>query len=42
LARWKTGKLLDFIQARSPFKESSWREYRTNPVPSEYANFLTN
>jgi glycosyltransferase involved in cell wall biosynthesis len=41
LARWKTGKILDLIQTHSPFRISSWREYRTNPVPTEYAKFLT-
>ena len=40
LARWKTGKALDFIQTHSPIKGSSWREYRTHPVPAEYTKFL--
>jgi len=41
LARWKTGKALDFIQSHSPFKGSSWREYRIDPVPTEYTKYLT-
>jgi glycosyltransferase involved in cell wall biosynthesis len=41
LARWKTGKVLDFIQTHSPFKMSSWREYRIDPVPTEYTKYLT-
>ena len=40
-ARWKTGKLLDFVQSYSPIKGLSWREYRTKEVPSAYAKFLT-
>jgi glycosyltransferase involved in cell wall biosynthesis len=40
-ARWKTGKLLDFVQSHSPIKGLSWREYRTKEVPSAYTKFLT-
>lgn len=39
-AKWKTGKLLDFVQTHSPVKGLSWREYRTEEVPSVYAKFL--
>ena len=40
LVRWKTGKVLDYIQTHSPFKGLSWREYRTHSVPAEYTTFL--
>ena len=38
--RWKTGKLLDFIQSLFPAKIASWREYRAKPIPRVYEKFL--
>lgn len=40
-AKWKVGKLLDYVQSLFPIKWLSWRDYRAKEVPSVYRKFLT-